>query len=112
MKKTNCLENKLFRKHGIFYTVCLTPAAKSRALIGFIAKKYCEEKNLSSEKIRHTSMVNTWKIKKMFENLRKLEKTVETWGSLRKLGETLEKLGNTLTKFQNSLKFSNNSEFL
>ena len=75
VKKTNCLENKLFRKHGIFYTVfrkhgifytvCLTPAAKTRALIGFIAKKYCEEKNLSSEKIRHTSMVNTWKIKKI-----------------------------------------------
>ena len=56
----------MFRKHGIFYTVCLTPAAKTRALIGFIAKKYYEEKNLSSEKIRHTSMVNTWKIKKNF----------------------------------------------
>ena len=55
----------LCRKLGIFYTLRLTPEAKTRTLIGFIAKKHCEEKNLSSEKIRHTSMVNTWKIKKI-----------------------------------------------
>ena len=54
----------LCRKLGIFYTLRLTPEAKTRTLIGFIAKKHCEEKNLSSEKIRHTSMVNSWKIKK------------------------------------------------
>ena len=56
----------LCRKLGIFYTLRLTPEAKTRTLIGFIAKKHCEEKNLSSEKIRHTSMVNSWKIKKIF----------------------------------------------
>ena len=55
----------MWRKLGIFYTLRLTPEAKTRTLIGFIAKKHCEEKNLSSEKIRHTSMVNSWKIKKM-----------------------------------------------
>ena len=54
----------LCRKLGIFYTLRLAPEAKTRTLIGFIAKKHCEEKNLSSEKIRHTSMVNSWKIKK------------------------------------------------
>ena len=88
----------LCRKLGIFYTLRLTPEAKTRTLIGFIAKKHCEEKNLSSEKIRHTSMVNSWKIKKIHVH-NTLEKSCH-WHGRVKLIKIKKTLNDCVEKFQ------------